>query len=994
MRLVNLRLVRTPGIRMGFTLEPAAGINLVTGPNGIGKSSVCRAVLNLLWPGTHGEQPFSARAEFEQEGRKLVVTRQDLDSPQWSGPKPDLGPDHLATRYSLGMLELLKPADHDDPLVHEIRRQMAGGFDLAAIRTGLFQVETGRKEKSALLTADNLVAKLQADQRALATAQMRLTDLKKTRDLSAQARDRRHVLEMIRDLAGQMAAHQAATLDLQGLPPATESVRREDPDRLVLLRRLETELEERIAERTASLAATDRELDDLEDTCPVVGDLQLGLLKKNLENLTELRAALRQAEREAEDRHLAEILTTPPPRLPSWPFWTAAGAGSGFLAAGILLPFPQEIWSWVVFGIGVALGSLGVWGWLFRPRDAGQAALIEEKKRELARKKDLLQSSLRQWTAGLENFNATGAQADLPAVSNLEEAKQVLEDAEQNRSRLRELRSRQTVDGDLLERDRKELTERRAEIKALFERLALPDTRDSDPEVPRLLELKPAFAKAVRDRDQAAREMERLRQGIATSDFLLRSGEGPQMSPESLAELIAQERSLADDLGNLEKEIAHIETAIERAQEGHELQEAMAARQNARTALVEVRQSQREAALGNLLLERVARQHELESRPLVLEIADAFFQLFTGHRYELKVAAQGDGGDRFLALPEDSLQPRELDELSDGTRAQLLLAVKLAFITVGESGARPPLFLDDSLTSADPERFGAVAESLGRLADQEQRQIFYLTANPADAAAFQRALAGAHLPAACHLDLAEVRGLAGAAPLGLLDPANLPPRLVAPDPAGMTAAAYAETLRVPRPDPWAPRGGLHVWFLADDDLDLVRRLVNGNTPTLGRFRKGKAVLLAAGEITPAEAAAIAAQGELWDAWLDGWRIGRARAVTPHFLKNSSAVSRKFQEQVLALLEQCDGDGAELLGALADKKVKGFRLQKIATLRQELEDAELLDPREPLNSDELLNHIRERVAPLLATGVLDMKKVRTKALTYSRLVKNQKPSRLD
>lgn len=457
------------------------------------------------------------------------------------------------------------------------------------------------------------------------------------------------------------------------------------------------------------------------------------------------------------------------------------------------------------------------------------------------------------------------------------------------------------------------------------------------------------------------------------------------MPSEILEELISRESHLAEGLGSLEKDIARIEAAIERAQGGHDLQEATFAREAAHTALLEMRQSQREAALGRMLLDRVAQQHELESRPLVLEKADEFFQLFTGHRYELKMAAQGQGGDRFLAVPEDSVQPLELAKLSDGTRAQLLLAVKLAFITAGELGARPPIFMDDSLTSADPERFAAVAASLGRLSHNEGRQVFYLTPNPSDAAAFQRALAGAGLPSAHHIDLAAVRGAAGAADPALLDAANLPEDIMAPDPANMNAGEYAKALRVPRPDPWAKRGALHVWYLADDDLDLVRRLIDGNAASWTRFRKTKDTLEAAGIVTAAEAAEIEALGELWSAWLDGWRIGRSRPVTRQFLQESAAVTKAYTEPVAAVLEECRWDGACLLEAIEGKKVKGFRAQKLAQLRQELEDADLLDPRIRLTDDELITHTVERVSHLLASGHLDMQKVRTKALTFSRLV---------
>ena len=50
MRLKRLAINRLPGISQPFEIEAAgAGFHVVFGPNGIGKSSICRAVEGLYW---------------------------------------------------------------------------------------------------------------------------------------------------------------------------------------------------------------------------------------------------------------------------------------------------------------------------------------------------------------------------------------------------------------------------------------------------------------------------------------------------------------------------------------------------------------------------------------------------------------------------------------------------------------------------------------------------------------------------------------------------------------------------------------------------------------------------------------------------------------------------------------------------------------------------------------------------------------------------------
>ena len=92
---------------------------------------------------------------------------------------------------------------------------------------------------------------------------------------------------------------------------------------------------------------------------------------------------------------------------------------------------------------------------------------------------------------------------------------------------------------------------------------------------------------------------------------------------------------------------------------------------------------------------------------------------------------------------------------------QLLLALRLAFAVEAERGREPiPIFLDEALTVADPERYRSVVECLHDFARKENRQVIYLTAQPTDVRAWEHdAAAPPHL-----IRLDEVRRL-GADPV-------------------------------------------------------------------------------------------------------------------------------------------------------------------------------------------------------------------------------------
>ena len=63
-----------------------------------------------------------------------------------------------------------------------------------------------------------------------------------------------------------------------------------------------------------------------------------------------------------------------------------------------------------------------------------------------------------------------------------------------------------------------------------------------------------------------------------------------------------------------------------------------------------------------------------------------------------------DTGSKPLALDNEEQRERTLDELSSGTRLQLLLAVRVAFVEQQERGPMLPLILDETLGNSDEHR--------------------------------------------------------------------------------------------------------------------------------------------------------------------------------------------------------------------------------------------------------------------------------------------------
>ena len=104
----------------------------------------------------------------------------------------------------------------------------------------------------------------------------------------------------------------------------------------------------------------------------------------------------------------------------------------------------------------------------------------------------------------------------------------------------------------------------------------------------------------------------------------------------------------------------------------------------------------------------------------VKERASEMFNKFTGNRYTVKFESD-------MKIKNGGGEELNMDMLSSGTKCQLLLATRLAYIEECEKDVMYPLFLDECLAECDDQTTEIIIRSLIEIAS-EGRQIFYFTA--------------------------------------------------------------------------------------------------------------------------------------------------------------------------------------------------------------------------------------------------------------------------
>ena len=464
-----------------------------------------------------------------------------------------------------------------------------------------------------------------------------------------------------------------------------------------------------------------------------------------------------------------------------------------------------------------------------------------------------------------------------------------------------------------------------------------------------LLERLPEYRELIRDKNDLG-----SKNNLDCTE-LAKVGEAElsERDAHSLEILKGELEAAASQASQLRDEIADVTNRKDEARRGNKLQNLIAVREEARANLRSLRDDALLTEAGDFLLKEVEEEHEQTQLPRVFERARNHFSRFTLHNYQLCLE-KGAPPPRLAAIELRNGKRRELDELSDGTRAQLLLAARIAYTEEVEQGKVMPLFLDEALGQSDPPRFQAITASLGCVARDQGRQIFYLTSDPFDVDRIREAVEREGCDIAAEIDLGQIRtdqaSVKGPQDLRFEPPAPIP------EPSGLSPEEYAAHLKVPAFRPVLGFAEQHVFYILWDDLPLLHDFLDNGIERGGQWKTVSGTALAAklgsGSIDAAE---IGLRLDLLEAFCDFWKQGRGRPVDRDALIESGALSEHYREDVIAIAKELGGDPERLLDMLRtkdDQRLKGFWANKVEQLQQYLAKNGYLDDRPILTEKEL------------------------------------------
>lgn len=401
--------------------------------------------------------------------------------------------------------------------------------------------------------------------------------------------------------------------------------------------------------------------------------------------------------------------------------------------------------------------------------------------------------------------------------------------------------------------------------------------------------------------------------------------------------------SIAAELTAINQKITRIETRVEEATKGRVLEEKLAEKEAAKEKLKGVFEDNLSLITGNILTEQLRNQNQQQNQPQVFRRANEIFNRITNGRYELRL------DDHFVAFDTKNSIGQSLSEISTGTRVQLLMAVRLAWVESNERGWKLPILADELLANSDEERAAAIIESLIEIS-REGRQVFYFTAQADEVHKWQTYLDRQEEVTNHIVLLSDAAGTT-------INPADRPQfALLSAVPEPNDGEAYDRYVLRIGVQPFNilthTCAQLPIWFLMDDPRllheCLSRRINSWGQLESFRIHGGRLHGLSDDFFT-----GMSEKIELLERFRELYLRDRHMPIDRSVLEESGWITDNFIDAVSEKLSELNGDPVMLIEALRAGEIPRFRRAYADDLEEYLIEEGFISEEDPMTEEQIL-----------------------------------------
>ncbi len=563
----------------------------------------------------------------------------------------------------------------------------------------------------------------------------------------------------------------------------------------------------------------------------------------------------------------------------------------------------------------------------------------------ISAKKNALEEAASLYKEKLAACNSIFSMYNLERADSLAGAKALSETLGSKNESYRTL-SRQIMDQETeIDRSRKEIEKLEGALDEVYKRLNVEKSEKF--EVMSLVDRLEAYTEVNDEVRVKKREHEKATSLAEAHDVYEREKQEVEtLTIRQIEEKIEEKERTAEALDEIKKVITQIETRIKDVREKNDLELALARREEALLELQQLYEENLTSITGDLIVTHLKKHVGDRNMPEVFHRAKELFNRITRGRYELRVS--GSDQPEFRAYDTLDKRGRPLDHLSTGTKIQLLMSVRLAFVEQSETTVKLPILADELLANSDDERAEAIIDALTEISNTG-RQIFYFTAQEDEVAKWNRYMKEKQIPVKIYvIEEGDYRLDIYREPVGFN---GIKLTKEVPEPGSVSYDNYGKKLDVPAFNPLRDDvEQLHVWYLFDDPEVLYHCLSAGieKWGLLKSYIQTRGIIEGLDE---QESGRVHARAAVIDKYIELVRRGQNKPISREVLEDSGAVSGNFINEVSLKLEECDYDPGELIRALRNSEVSGFRTNKIDELEEYLLHHGFIQIDEPYSPEE-------------------------------------------